>query len=281
MDFLTLKTAIGARPTNSLTDLVLCVELVLFFTVWCRGWPSAVKNKKVDFFVVYAFNLLGAAAWCLLGAYLHLWEPLPAEPNRQWRAFLLLGALTPTLFPIVVARAFALGQAHVKKQYFGATIAALIYMFVVFSGIDLSGGLQVAPIYITPWHVIDGRSYGGQKYGISFDLVSSFPCWRGDSNFVLSIVFVASNMLDVVLLVSVVWADHGAYAKEIICLAKRLTVSVGLMVLNCLLLPHLIVVFNVSMATALDVFHIMQGLIMGAVFMDLQTMLRHKNKKMD
>lgn len=281
MDVLMSPTTVGARPTNSLTDLVLGGELLLFFTAWCCEWPNALMNKKLDFFITFALNLLGGAVWCLSGVYIHSQEPLPAQPTGPWRAFLLLGSVSPLLFPIVVTRAFGIGQEHVKKmQYLVATIAALVYGVAVFSSMDLSGGSQVAPISISPWHGIDGRSYGGQEYGISFDLLSTMPCWRGDSNFVLSLVFVTGKLLGFVLLVSVGWADQSAYAKDISGAAKRLAISTGVMVLNCLLLLNLIVAFNFAVSTAVDAFHVMQALIFGAAFIDFRIVLRHQDKKM-
>ncbi|CAE7716503.1 unnamed protein product [Symbiodinium pilosum] len=194
----------GARPTNALTDLLLCSELSACFIIWLRSRSKVVKKHAL--FNSYALNLLGGAAWTASGVYVHLWEPLPQEATIAWQIFLNMGATTPFLFPLVVRDAFyrdSMSSFAARLQDVSAAICALLYALLVWGSFDLAAGRKLPPIAVSPWHVIDGRSYAGLAYGVKFDLLSSMPSARSDSQFVLSVLFMASNALSALLLLNV------------------------------------------------------------------------------
>eukprot|EP00434_Breviolum_minutum_P036109 symbB.v1.2.031981.t1/scaffold3775.1/size50518/6 len=60
------RQMLRARPSNSLTDLILSIELFSLLFLWLREWPN-VKGRH-ELFVSYGLNLLGAACWCATGA---------------------------------------------------------------------------------------------------------------------------------------------------------------------------------------------------------------------
>jgi len=221
--------------------------------------------------------LLGAALWCGLGVYIHLFEPLPTERTVPWLAFLGLGAVTPVFFPLVSYLAFVKDiptPTNVPGPFLATMLVACAYFVAVYTGADLSlGGLMPKELWITPWHAVDGRSYGDVP-NISFDLMSSYPCYRGDSMFVLSTFFLISNAFDVLILRR---AIHQCKAG-LSAIARRLCIGVAVMLVNCLSLLYLLV-FGVSMSRVLDVFHAIQGLVMAAVFFDLRKVVRTQETK--
>ncbi|CAE7557106.1 unnamed protein product [Symbiodinium natans] len=157
-------------------------------------------------FTSYALNLLGGAAWTASGVYVHLFEPLPQEPTIAWQIFLNMGATTPFLFPLVVRDAFyrdSMSSSAARLQDVSAAICALLYALLVWGSFDLAAGRKLPPIAVSPWHTIDGRSYAGAAFGVKFDLLSSMPSARSDSEFVLSGLFMASNALSAMLLLNV------------------------------------------------------------------------------
>lgn len=263
----------GSRHGSAIQDLVLSMELAVFLIVWLREWPR-VTPRSVPLFFVYAANLLGAALWCGLGVYIHLFEPLPTERTPAWLSFLALGAVTPVLFPLVSSCAFAKKvptPANAPGPYLVAVLAALSYLLVMSTAADLSlGGLMPKQLWLTPWHAADGRSYGGQAHGIAFDLLSSYPCYRGDSMFVLSTFFLISNLFSVVVLHRVEKVCKG----EVSAIAWRLRFGASVMFVNCMSILYLLVVFEMTVTGVFDVFHAFQGLIMAGSFFSLLSALR-------
>lgn len=263
----------GSRSGSAIQDLVLSIELGVFFLIWLREWPR-VSQRSRPLFVIYAMNLLGAAMWCALGVYIHLLEPLPTERTLPWLAFLGLGAVTPVLFPLVTHVAFAADTptpTATPTPYVISGLTALAYGWAMATAADLSlGGLLPKQLLITPWHAVDGRSYGGQELGITFDLLTSYPCYRGDSMFVLSTLFLLCNALAVfVLHRSMRHCKAGLTA-----IAWRLRAGVAVMLVNCISILYLLVVFEMSVTHVFDVFHAVQGLVMAASFFDLRSALR-------
>jgi len=261
----------GARPGSAVQDLVLSIELGAFLWVWLRDWPRVTASAR-PFFVVYAMNLLGAALWCALGVYIHLFEPLPTERTNAWLAFLGLGAVTPVLFPLVAVLAFK-KESPTLATYLPAGLSGLAFALVVATGADLSfGGRMPMEIALTPWHTADGRSYAGAAHGISFDLLSSYPCWRGDSMFVLSTFFLISNFADI-LICRRAQVECSEGLRET---ASRLCFGCNVMLVNCVSILYLIVVFDMSMTRVFDVFHAIQGIVMATSFFSLRNALHAK-----
>jgi hypothetical protein len=206
--------------------------------------------------------------------YIHLFEPLPTERTTTWLSFLGLGAVTPVLFPLVSALAFAKETptwAKFAVSYAAAVLSGLGYFLVVATGVDLSlGGRMPKELWLTPWHVADGHSYGGAPHGISFDLLSSYPCYQSDSMFILSTLFLFANAASVVVLYRASKDCKAALRGT----AQRLCSGVGLMLLNCISLLYLLVVMQMSVDRVFDVFHAIQGIVMAAAFFDLRSALR-------
>merc|ERR1719362_935592 len=50
--------------------------------------------------------MLAVSIWCMLGAYLHMWEPLPSTPSSPWLAYVLVGGLIPAMLPLAVTQGF-------------------------------------------------------------------------------------------------------------------------------------------------------------------------------
>lgn len=275
----------GARPYAALEDMILSVELFTCFILWLRDWTLVVqaREQRMPLFIVYAANLLGASLWCALGVYMHLREPLPTSCTATWLAFLLLGAVTPVLFPLVSVLAFAEPQVAASKrrlQYLTAVFVAMAYSAVAISGADLSlGGLMPDKLWVTPWHTIDGRSYGGAEFGINFDLLSTYPCYRGDSMFVMSSFFVIANTVSVGILCRAAVGKDLPYALQ--RSARMLAMLVGGMLVNCIALLQLISVFRWSLANTFDVFHAIQGVVMALSFLQLRIALRSPERKAD
>jgi len=263
----------GSRPGSAIQDLVLSIELGVFFLVWLREWKR-VTPRSLPLFVIYAANLLGAALWCALGVYIHLLEPVPTERSSTWLAFMALGAVTPVIFPLVSFTAFSREAPTPRKAplpYAVAAVTAAGYALVLATGADLSlGGMLPKELWLTPWHAADGRSYGGEAHGVTFDLMSSYPCYRGDSMFVMSSLFLVSNMVSVVVLHSATLRCKGP-AKTA---AWRLRLGVFAMLGNCISILYLLVVFGLGMNRVFDVFHALQGLNMAACFFELRSCLR-------
>lgn len=269
-DLAALSPAPAARLSNAVTDFVLSLELGGLLLVWLReGLGRDLKKRAL--WLSYGTNLIGACAWTATGVYVHLWEPLPQQPTKLWQAFLLLGASTPFLFPIVIRDAFfraSLAAQTAMAQDFAMGLLALAYTALVLSGVDLSAGHKLPPLPVSPWHAIDGRSYDGQAHGIDFDLLSTMPSARADSNFVLSVLFLTSNAFCVILLLRAqTKAAEGSAAR-------RLALGVGMMFLNCHLLAILVAARWVSVATSLDIFHVAQGVIIWFAFWDFRGLLR-------
>jgi hypothetical protein len=204
---------------------------------------------------------------------MHLLEPVPTERTPTWLAFLGFGLVTPVLFPLVSFIAFAKEvptPSNYPGPYLAAGITALAYLWAASSGADLSlGGALPTELKLTPWHSVDGRSYAAVE-GVPFDLLSSYPCSRGDSMFVLSTLFLLSNALSVYLL-------HRATCNckaAVSAVAGRLRVGIAAMLINCLSILYLLVVFGMSITRVFDVFHAIQGLVMFAAFFDLRSVLR-------
>lgn len=268
----------GSRFGSGIQDLFLSIELSMFFLLWVREWPR-VTSRKMPFFVIYGGCLLGAALWCGLGVYIHLFEPLPTERTSGWLAFLALGAVTPLLFPLLSTIAFTHGSAYPSdypRPYLAAGLVAIAYTFAVATGADLSlGGRMPMELWVSPWHSVDGRSYGGESHGISFDLMSSFPCYRGDSLFTLSTLFLFANALSIAILKRAA-NESTAEFKPI---AWRLCIGIGVMFVNCLSMLYLIAVANFSMDRVFDIFHAIQGLVMASAFFDFRAALRVQGTK--
>jgi len=264
---------VGTRPGSAVQDLVLSIELGYFFFAWLREWPRIAPRSR-PFFVMFAVSLLGAALWCGLGVYIHLFEPLPTERTTAWLAFLGLGAVTPSVFPLVSALAFAKEAptfSNFAVPYAVAGLAALGYCLALTTGVEVSlGGMLPKELWLTPWHAADGRSYGGEKHGISFDLLSSFPCYRGDSMFLLSTFFLLANAAAAVILQRATHRCEGAFRD----VARRLCIGVTIMLVNCASILYLLVVCGMSVDRVFDVFHAIQGLVMAASFFDFRSVLR-------
>lgn len=263
----------GSRPGSAIQDLILSVELGVFFLVWLRQWPRVTSSGRA-LFAVYALNLIGASLWCALGVYIHLFEPLPTERTTAWLAFLGLGGVTPVLFPLISVLAFKReSDSPSLRAYVLTGLAALTYALVAYTGADLSlGGRLPKDLELTPWHAADGRSYGGEAHGIPFDLMSSYPCYRGDSMFVLSTVFLIGCTTSVVLN----YRESFKCKPELRGNAKRIAYALGVMLVNCLSILYLLVVFEMSIMKVFDVFHAVQGLVMAYVFFNLRVVLHSK-----
>eukprot|EP00929_Paragymnodinium_shiwhaense_P043331 TRINITY_DN22294_c0_g1_i1.p1 TRINITY_DN22294_c0_g1~~TRINITY_DN22294_c0_g1_i1.p1 ORF type:complete len:289 (+),score=59.61 TRINITY_DN22294_c0_g1_i1:196-1062(+) len=282
-----MEGVLGARPSSSAQDLVLCVELGCFFLAWLKEGKHATQStQKKLFFVVYGMELLGASLWCGLGAYMHSFEPLPTEATVLWAAFLLLGAVTPVLFPVVILAALDEKATVVSAWSFAplqrAIGVGMAYTAIALSGADLTcGGIVPLPsvLQVTPWHSADGRSYGGGAHGLKFDLLSSYPSYQGNSMFVLSTLFLASCFLSVIILWRRGWGGEASANEMVSAASRRLCGGIFTMCLNCIALLYLIVVFEASLETAFAVFHVLQGLIMAAAFLDLRRLLRLESPK--
>jgi len=266
--------AVGARPTNSLTDLILSIELFSLLFLWLREWPN-VKGRH-ELFVSYGLNLLGAACWCATGVYIHTWEPLPQDATISWQIFLNLGATTPWLFPLVIRDSFyraEMSRSLARKQDIAAASFALLYALLVSTSFDFAMGKPLPPVAVTPWHFLDGSSYAGNPVGLDFDLLSVMPSARTDSQFVLSIVFMASNFLSGVLCVKACYKNKGVDGLEQRA-ARRLTVGVLSMLANCHFLAVLVGGRFASSTVSLDIFHVAQGIIIWISFHQLRLILR-------
>lgn len=279
-----VELPLGARPAAGLQDVLLSLELALFFGLWLRERPRRVvkSGTKLLLFITYGMNLFGAMLWCACGVYMHLFEPLPTERTPSWTVFLLLGSTTPLLFPLVVSLAFAqeaplLRNASTLGQLALVALAGVAYTALVLTGADLSlGGRLPTELWLTPWHVADGRSYGGGAHGIHFDLMSSYPCYRGDSMFLLTSMFLVGEVLSLIVLCRAGWGRGAAEATDgdLSGSARRLALATGGMLVNCVVLLYLMVVFGVSLSGAFDIFHAGQGLAMALAFFELRSVLR-------
>jgi hypothetical protein len=255
------------------------MQLGAFLFVWLREAPYISSRAKL-FWITYGLNLGGAALWCATGVYIHLFEPLPTERTFAWLVFLELGAVTPLLFPLVCMLAFAKVAPSLQNFALPFTmsgIMAVAYSAAVMTGVELNlGGLLSSEMWITPWHVVNGTSYGGMPYGIEFDLLSSYPCYRGDSMYVLSTFFLLSNLFAAVLLKRAASSSESGEARAA---AWRLMIAVSAMFLNCVALLYLLVVFQVGLSAGFDVFHAGQGVIMAISFFQFQSLLRAQSIK--
>lgn len=276
-----MSLALGARPSNSFTDLLLSIELFALLVLWLREWPN-VKGRH-ELFVSYGLNLLGAASWCATGVYIHTWEPLPQEATLAWQIFLNLGATTPFLFSLVIRDSFyraEMSPSVARKQDIAMASCALLYAVLAWSSFDFSMGQPLQPIPVSPWHFLDGSSYAGEPLGIQFDLLSTMPSGRFDSQFVLSGIFMASNCFSGLLCLNTCYKNKAAGGPEQRA-ARRLTVFVFSMLVNCHLLGLLVASRLASSKLALDIFHVAQGVIIWVSFCQLRLILRegHSNSK--
>jgi len=194
----------------------------------------------------------------------------------SWQIFLNLGATTPWLFPLVIRDSFYradMSLSLARKQDITVACLALLYALLVSSSFDFAKGQSLEPVPVTPWHFLDGSSYGGQPFGVDFDLLSVMPSARTDSQFVLSIVFMASNFLSGILCVNACYKSKDADGLEQRA-ARRLTAGVLSMLANCHLLAVLVAGRFASSTVALDIFHIAQGIIIWVAFVQLRLILR-------
>lgn len=270
----------GTRPITALQDAVLSVQLAVFFVLWLgEASPGKIAADRRLFHLVYAANLLGASLWCANGVYIHLQEPLPQESTLPWQTFLALGAVTPVLFPLVCCLALFGTTSKLSRRMMVVSVSvATGFASAVLTSADLSlGGLLPSTLVLTPWHVADGRSYGGEGFGIPFDLMTSYPCYRGDSLFVLSSLFLVMNFVSVLILSSApqkIKAEMPEQTQALEKAARRLCIAVASMLGNCIVLLYLVVVFKTSLRRAFDVFHAVQGIVMAVCFFEFRGIIR-------
>ncbi|CAE7941367.1 unnamed protein product, partial [Symbiodinium sp. KB8] len=175
---------------------------------------------------------------------------------------------------VVVRDAFyrdTISSSAARLQDISAAVCALLYALLTWGSFDLAGR-KLPPIAVSPWHAIDGRSYAGAAFGVKFDLLSSMPSARSDSQFVLSVLFMASNALSSLLLLNVCYNRAKDLTTAQQRVARVLAVFVFAMLANCHLLAVL-VAGGYGPALPLDIFHVLQGLIIGICFTQLREVL--------
>ena len=126
------------RPTNSLTDLLLTLQLstqslVLFFRH--RPHPS----KAVPFYL-YQINLISATLFTFFGALLHTTDPLPVESSALWKAFLVTLSSTPILFPVIITLALTPSPSVPTKIFLSTwfLFTSITHMSLIIFELDLS-----------------------------------------------------------------------------------------------------------------------------------------------
>lgn len=255
----------GARPTNALTDLIFCAYMVWLLTRWSREWHRARSSLQGRlFFFSYASVLCGCGLFALVGAYIHCRIPLPSASSGAWLLYLMAGGIFPVSWPLGVYLGFHKKLASWQLLRAGciALAAYLAYAAAAASGVDVStwdptrGGKQLAPwpVCITPWHCLDGRSYGGEAHGVEFDLLTSLPCWRCDSYFFLGVFYCTSILFASLLLL---WrpAHNAGPIWSMLATNIMTLLNVGYM------MPVWVLLFGTSIPTAIDFFHIIQCMV--------------------
>jgi len=229
---------------------------------------------------MHGARLCCSARWCCLAVYIHLYDQMPGSSEEDvgalWHVWLFLGSVAPLLFPHVVCSAFlSFGEGQhwrVFPRDVLTTFAVLLYLAVTLTGVDLSGAKLMEVAWVTPWHALDGRSYGGADSGIKFDLMTSMPCWRGNSFWMLSVVFVGSCMLSTVLVSYASWGS-AANRDSIRDTARRMVFGCAAMLMNCQALPLWFLALGFSVTHAIDFFHIGQAVCMALCFLPLRRVL--------
>ena len=195
------------RWSNAAGDMIITCQLVTQAFFLMKRSPSNLPPPTTRYsFYLYRLNVILASFFTLLGAYLHVRDPVPTTSTLTWKLFLLTLASTPILFPIALQFAlFPRGRKGPVTLYFFfslfAHLSLIIFEFdfssflpsIFFSPVTLSG------FGIFPDAVLDGRSIGGAPYNIPVDYLSSVPCYHGSSVFPHCILFTIAAIYSLVL----------------------------------------------------------------------------------
>lgn len=127
------------RPTNCVTDLMLCVMhfgfLARVISLHTRGAaPKTSAGRQMRTIVVAYFSLIGA--WQVHGAWCHIFAPGPDRFSLPWLWYIVNGALCPCLY----GAALSLDQhpSHISGQFGRRLALAFGTLFVAFSMLAFS-----------------------------------------------------------------------------------------------------------------------------------------------
>lgn len=266
-----LKTA---RLTNCVGDILLTAQLLTFLFNWLQHRPRRHLRTYRAAYWLYALNLTLAACFTICGAYLHIKDPLPQEPTVIWIVFLLSCVSTPIIFPVISVCAIFPGMSWTMGvTCVGWLIASSsLHGWLALSDVDLAAALPM-PVVTLGGRMLDGRSIGGEPFGISFDLMSSIPCSRGACLFPHVTLFTLAVAGVLGILVTFL-RDECACAKwsrKSLHLAQRLALSVGIMLLGQIVMTPFLAV--VGVARALDIWHASMFVVMALAFTALRGLL--------
>eukprot|EP00421_Protoceratium_reticulatum_P075396 CAMPEP_0168429840 /NCGR_PEP_ID=MMETSP0228-20121227/37576_1 /TAXON_ID=133427 /ORGANISM="Protoceratium reticulatum, Strain CCCM 535 (=CCMP 1889)" /LENGTH=263 /DNA_ID=CAMNT_0008443935 /DNA_START=50 /DNA_END=841 /DNA_ORIENTATION=+ len=251
-----------SRWSNAFGDIVLTVQLISFFCDWLQRRPKTSFWGHRAAFCMYALNLLLATVFTGSGCVMHIVDPLPQRATGLWLVFLLSCVSTPILFPAICACAL--------RPQMSALLRALCMAWVLLSAgchatLALAG--LALPLVELLGQPLDGRSIGGEPYGVAFDMLSSIPNLRGDAMFPHAGLFTASALGALLLCMAGARGCQGAELGH----RWRLALSVGIMFLGQVVMIPLMILIGVP--RTLDLWHVSMFVVMALAYTSLKAMV--------
>lgn len=206
----------AARPSNAITDLMLCVMHLAFVVKLMKLKPATAKGCELRMFAVSYAAV--ACIWQAMGARTHVYDPIATEMSFSYFLHLAFGAGAPTLYGCAISSEI-LSRHAARRWQLAYSLLWLCYMMLAVSNVDLAdhfslprtqeltfsaGVVNWMPVDLIPWLpravadsggagnaitlLWDGRGYASvplehafnpdRIYADRFDLVAPFPCWK-------------------------------------------------------------------------------------------------------
>lgn len=226
------------RLLNAFGDVVCAVQHLYFAYDWlCRRAKPGLGRPHF----LYALHLLAVSAFCVLGAAIHIFDPMPARATPLWFAFILT---------------------------MGASFASIPTMLVLVFRSDLPAAslllCQTWPVCACGAHallisVAPELGHGSAANDPKFDLLAgcvqspSVPCARGDCLCLHGGLGALSMMAAVALGVASLRYGFATNISVDMEAVKKLTLALSGLVVVLAILPFMIEV--VGFAAVVDLWH--------------------------
>lgn len=216
-----------ARPSNCVTDLMLCMLHLVYALRWMR--LSAKMSSACQMRLLATSYTLVTCSFQALGAWCHLFNPIPSEPNFCFYVYLMLGAACPCLYGCAMSFDIKPSRPATMRCFLVFGVAWCLYGALAFANIDFADHLPLPrsqevtlSAAVVEWLPArppwlprvqaasggkgqsitlkwDGRGYAAtpfehafdadQTYASLFDLLAPHPCWKAGSFPFLFLIF--------------------------------------------------------------------------------------------
>ena len=254
------------RWSNATGDVIITCQLVTQAYFLLKRSPSSDLPATRISFYLYRLNVILASFFTLIGAYLHVMDPVPTTSTLAWKLFLVTLASTPILFPIALQFAlFPTGRKSPVIAYF--LFSLFSHLSLILLEFDIAPylppfffkPLTLPGFGIIPDATLDGRSIGGAPYNIPVDYLSSVPCYHGSSVFPHCILFTIAAVYSLVLTRTAPGCPSG------------LRQALNLMVFGQLTMVPILVFSGIQWC--FDIWHVNIFIVMQLVYMNLPNLV--------